>query len=370
MKAKLLAQTARTAAALIALSAYHFCATSSQAATGQLYAAGYFSAGLFENDPDFALRAVGGNPPPGNTVGISTPTGGLILDSHFWIAAVFPNAGAFDSAYFNKLTFDPALGIAELGPYDGIGTPGKPGQPAFDPLRSIVYIPDNKSKVGGVYRYVFIPGLAQYSLSAGVFNLSPGVALAPSAGLDGPRPQAVALGPDGQLYVGFDATGDIRRINNPAGTTQTVQTIGKSSKGNRVLGLAFVGNDLYLAEKDGLSVIHNATSCNSGCVATVMPHSLVGQPHLGITTDGVDTIYVAVNDSVMRYSISTQSQVLYANSGAMPNGTIVPFMMGGRITSVVLDSAGNLFVGDDASGATINFYGREWLIPAGSSPVQ
>ena len=339
------------------VAALTFASTDScEAATAQLYAAGYFSAGIFDNAPGFA----DGTFDP-NYAGISAPRGGLVLGTNFWISDnVF---------YFTKLTFDPAIGIAEphtpppANQVDVLFNLAKPGQPAFDALRSVVYVPSAQSKVGGVYRSVYTPGLATNSFSLPV-------QLAPTAGLDGPRPSAVALGPDGQLYVGFESTGDIRRIINPAGATQTVQTIGKSSKGNRVFGLVFVGNDLYLAEKDGFSVIRNATSINSGGQATLLPHSIAGQSHLGIATDGADTIYVAVNNSIMRYSISAQSQVLYANSGTLPTGAVVPFMMAGQMTATVLDGAGNLWVSDDTSGGVDKFHGRLWGIPAGSPPVQ
>jgi hypothetical protein len=69
-------------------------------------------------------------------------------------------------------------------------------------------------------------------------------------------------------------------------------------------------------------------------------------------------IYVAVSDSVMRHSTSSRSQVLFANSDALPDGRIVPFMMGGWITPVVLDTTVNLFVGDHACEGTIGYSGR------------
>ena len=344
------------ASLLLALGLNLSSVTSSDAATGELYAAGYFSAGIFDSAPGFTDGTF-----IADYAGISAPRGGLVLGSNFWIS---------DNAYnFTKLTFDPAIGIAEphtpppANVFDVLLNLAKPGQPAFDAARSVIYMPSAQTKTGGVYRSFYTAGL-----DTGSFSLP--VQLAPGAGLDGPRPNAVALGPDGQLYVGFQSTGDIRRINNPAGITQTVQTIGKSSKGGQVYGLAFVGNDLYLAEKNGFSVIHNATACNSGCSATLMPHSIVGQSHLGIATDGVDTIYVATNNSIMRYTLSTQSQVLFANSGALPDRTIVPFMMAGQMTATVLDAAGNLWVSDDTSGGVDRFHGRLWVIPAGSGPVQ
>lgn len=325
----------------------------SKAATAQLYAAGYFQAGIF------GTTGTTGTFDPIN-MGITQPRGGLVLDSHVWVGD-----GALN---WTKLTMDPALGIAEprTPPPDLIGEEvavAKVGQAAFDSGRSMAYLPSGQDKTGGVYRAVFTPGQ-----TTGSFTLP--VLLAPTAGLAGNRPTSVALGPDGQLYVGFLNTGDIRRINNPAGASQTVQTIGKSTKGGRVLGLVFVGSDLYLAEKDGFSVIRNATACNSGCQAALVPNTFAGQAHQGIATDGADTIYLAVANTVMRYSISARAQVLYANSGRLPLGQVVAFDMVAQQAPLFLDPVGNLYLGDDPTGGVDNFNGRLWLIPAGSAPVQ
>jgi streptogramin lyase len=336
--------------AILIAAAFLLISMPTHAATGQLQAAGVFAAGIFDNSNGFNPRYAG----------ISAPHGGLMLDSHFWVCDDLDNV--------IKLTFDPEVGIAEphstaLDWTNDVLNIANSGQPAFDASRNLIYVPSSQNRYGGVYRSVFTAGKDGDSFG-------PPVLLAASAGLSGPRPSSVVLGPDGQLYVGFLGTGDVRRINNPTAFTQTVQTIGKSSKGGRVFGLAFVGNDLYLAEKDGLSVIRNATSCNSGCQATVLPNS-TRDDHTGIATDGIDTIYVAASNAILRYTISTQTQVLFANSGQLPDGTIVPFAIpSGQTTAVVLDPLGNLWVGDDITGGLTRFNGRLWLIPAGSSPVQ
>jgi hypothetical protein len=102
--------------------------------------------------------------------------------------------------------------------------------------------------------------------------------------------------------------------------------------------------------------------------ATVLPNSTRDGP-TGIATDGIDTIYVAASNAILRYTISTQTQVLFANSGQMLDGTIVPFAIpSGQTTAVVLDPLGNLWVGDDITGGLTRMNGRLWLIPAGSSP--
>src|SRR5436190_1218597 len=67
-------------------------------------------------------------------------------------------------------------------------------------------------------------------------------------GLGGRQPSAAALGPDGNLYVGFISSGDIVRLPvttvapAPACAQPQVTTTGKSIKGGRVNGMAFVGS--------------------------------------------------------------------------------------------------------------------------------
>jgi hypothetical protein len=147
-------------------------------------------------------------------------------------------------------------------------------------------------------------------------------------------------------------------------------TIGQSIKGGRVNGLAFVGGDLYIAGKDGLTKIPNAASCLSGCTSQVVPGS-VNTGHFGIWADGIDTVYYLRDANVMRYQISTGVHEIFANSGSLPDGTVTPFMfVGGKSNLLTQDSFGNLWVGDDTSDGVGNATGRVWFIQAGQGPVQ
>src|SRR5262249_49085185 len=84
--------------------------------------------------------------------------------------------------------------------------------------------------------------------------IGPSAYIATTAGLDGNQPTALALGPDGNLYIGFLKSGDIKKIVNPgAGTTQVVQKIGGTPSGHPARALTFVGNDLYISSIDALS---------------------------------------------------------------------------------------------------------------------
>lgn len=288
---------------------------------------------------------------------ISQPGGGIFHGTHFWLA-------------------DGAAGIVRLQPddvdptqitqaYAGYYIGGSYGQMAYDSAHDAIYVTDKNSKHSvGIVRLNFA---ANEQLSNQCF-------MAPS--LSGRRPSAAALGPDGNLYVGFLTSGDIVRL--PVATMQAppacqappVVTIGKSIKGGRVNGLAFVGGDLYVAGKDGLTKIPNAASCLGGCVSQLVPGS-ANAGHFGIWADGIDTVYYLRDANVMRYRISTGVHEVFANSGSLPDGTVSSFMfVGGQPNLITQDIYGNLWIGDDTSDGAANASGRVWFIAAGQAPVQ
>jgi hypothetical protein len=148
-----------------------------------------------------------------------------------------------------------------------------------------------------------------------------------------------------------------------------VQSVGTSPNGRPLRALAFVGRDLYLASKDSLSVIRNAvsTSCQGGCNGAAVADGFSGIDHVGLTTDGINRLYLAVNDQVWRYTISSGTRTLVSNSGTEPNGSVLPFaFVGGHTNLLQLDRLGNLWVGDDPSDGVANFQGRLWYISAGA----
>jgi hypothetical protein len=90
--------------------------------------------------------------------------------------------------------------------------------------------------------------------------IGPSTYIATTAGLDGSQPTAAAMGPDGSLYVGFLKSGNVKRILNPGtGSTQVVQSVGTTPQGHPARAFAFVGNDLFIASVDSLSVIKMRT---------------------------------------------------------------------------------------------------------------
>jgi hypothetical protein len=101
------------------------------------------------------------------------------------------------------------------------------------------------------------------------------------------------------------------------GTTQAVQSVGGTPNVRPMRAMAFVGLDLYLASSDNLSVIHNAVSpaCLGGCNALVIQDGFAGLGHVGLTTDGINRLYMAVKNQVWRYIISSGAADLVATGG-------------------------------------------------------
>jgi hypothetical protein len=186
---------------------------------------------------------------------------------------------------------------------------------------------------------------------------------------------AAAIGPDGNLYVGFLKSGDIKRIINPgSGTTQVVQKIGSTPSGHAARAFAFDGNDLYIASVDAFSVIKSATSaaCTGGCNATVISDGFSGVVHTGVTSDGKGTLYFAVantfpgGNQVWRYVPSTLQYTFISKGGADRNGANVSnFSFASAKTNMLaVDANGNLWIGDEASNGTVPGAGRIWTVSA------
>jgi hypothetical protein len=150
----------------------------------------------------------------------------------------------------------------------------------------------------GVWMVQFQPVFGNFSPFGGV------TLVAPNFGLGGNLPTAVALGPDGKLYVGFLKNGNVKRITNPSGSkinpsNTTVESVGGTFNGRTMRSMAFLGPDLYLATDQGLDVIRNVANCinnSGGCGNAVqVQDGFSGSTHVSVTTDGAGKVYFAVN---------------------------------------------------------------------------
>lgn len=289
------------------------------------------------------------------------------------------------------------------------GSIGTPASPALDPTTN----PDGT-------RYLYVPEIDRFS--AGVWRLkydpstetiqSGPELMVPYAQLGGMRPNAVAYGPDGNLYVtgkspqpGSPLAGGIFRITGPAGPIrlQQVTRIGSTSDGRGTNGsMAFVGSDLYLPENNDLGVIRSATTCNGACTATAVPlvNVFFGA---AVATDGAN-VYVANSPGaapaiIVRYTPASGRETVLINGGALPAGltatTNVTPSFGGSplgantrtvgsmqdpyllspslvypfrfILAMYVDASGNMYFGDDPFAGARAQRGHTWVVPSVAS---
>lgn len=310
--------------------------------------------------------------PPGNNFAPHTPSGMVFLGTNVWAgdeAQGFRHYIPVDPANPDPINtgqfqFDIAFGWSMGG-----GTACVPwcsvGQAAADGTSRIyVAVWDHpKGQPGnfggpGVWMIQMQSPLSPFGAFEG---LSP---LAPTLGLSGDLPTAIALGPEGKLYVGFLKNGNIKRITNPSlinptSQNQTVESVGGTPNGRPMRSMAFLGGDLYIATDQGLSVVRNAALClnnQNGCGnALPVKDGLAGVTHVAVTTDGASKVYFSAAGSVFRYTPADGRVVTVSNGFLFVNG---------HTNALSFDPLGNLWVGDDTSDGAFNFTGRLWRIPA------
>jgi hypothetical protein len=330
-----------------------------------------------------AVQRAGFGLPNGQVAAPNTPGGGIVVGRHVYatdqvngfrhyIPADSTNP---DPVNTGILVFDNANDGTSLGGAALCIVLCKGGQVAYDGNQT-VYIASYDQPKGQPGSLMF-PGVNRITIDPVLGSLSWNYRLVPTAGLAGNLPTSIALGPDGNLYVGFLKNDSIVRIVNPLvdpsndpGKTQVVQSVGKSPSGAHVLGLTFVGGDLYVAHTQGLAVIKNAvsTGCQGGCNAVPISDGFTGTSHVGITGDGINRLYVGINGhGVWRYTISSGATQLISDGGPESNtGAQLTFAFVGSHSNLVqLDRLGNLWIGDDISDGNQNFDGRIWYISAG-----
>lgn len=331
-----------------------------------------------------ATQRAGFNLPPGQVPAPNTPGGGVVVGSHVYATDQVNGLRHYvpadpanpDPVNTGDLVFDIANDGTSLGGSALCVVLCKGGQVAYDGNQT-VYIASYDQTKGQPGSLTF-PGVNRITIDPLSGDITWNYQLVPTAGLAGNLPTSIALGPDGNLYVGFLKNDSVVRIVNPQvnpandpSKTQVVQSVGKSPNGNHVLSLAFVGGDLYVAHTQGLAVIRNAvsTACQGGCNAVPISDGFAGAQHVGVTSDGINRVYVAVNgQGVWRYTISSGAMQLISTGGPDPNtGAALNFaFVGGHSNLLQLDRLGNLWIGDDVSDGNANFSGRIWYISAGA----
>ena len=342
-----------------------------------------FLAPLAQAQLQASLRAAFGLP-PGQVAAPNTPGGGVVVGSNVYATDQVNGFRHYmpvdpanpDPVNTGILVFDNTNDGKSLGGGGFCFVLCKGGQVAYDGNQT-VYIASYDQPKGQPGSLLF-PGVNRITVDPASGDVTWNYQLVPTAGLSGNLPTSIALGPDGNLYVGFLKNDNVVRIVNPLvnpqndpNKTQIVQSVGKSPNGNHVLSLVFVGNDLYMAHSQGLAVIKNAVSstCQGGCNAVPISDGFAGTSHVGITSDGINRVYVAVNgQGVWRYTISSGAMQPVSNGGLDPNtgAALTLAFVGGHSNLLQLDRLGNLWVGDDSSDGVFNFSGRLWYISAGA----
>jgi hypothetical protein len=327
-----------------------------------------------------ATQRVGFSLPPGQTAAPNTPGGGVVVGSNLytgdaangfrhWKPADPTNADPLNGGL---LVFDPDPSLS-VGGTELCFFFCKVGQIAYDGNQTVYVTAYDQPK--GQPGSVRFPGVWRLRIDPLTGSVQPDMQLVPKAGLAGNLPTSIALGPDGNLYVGFLKSGNVVRIVHPTLSNtdpgQIVQSVGTAPNGRPVRSLTFSGADLYLGTADGLSVIKNAvaSTCLGGCNGVPIADGFGGTAHVGLTGDGINRLYMAINGrGVWRYTISTGAMQLVSTGGNDPNtGAPLTFaFVGGNSNLVQLDRLGNLWIGDDISDGRINFNGRIWYIQAGA----
>ena len=169
--------------------------------------------------------------------GVTHPRGLLWLQTNWWVSD--------EDNGFCRIDQNPVTGAATMAACFKPSPTFIPGQPAADAPSATgtqnVYIPDVSAPARGIVRAVFTPSAAGGTLSeTGLLNSGPGTA------------SVVALpnGPfnDGAIYIGYYDVGKINKIQKPATAPTAPIAVGGLSKGVGSMSLAFMGNDLYMAE--------------------------------------------------------------------------------------------------------------------------
>ncbi len=318
--------------------------------------------------------------PVGQTPAPNTQGGGVIVGNNVY-------TGDAANGFRHWKPLDPAnpdpvnTGILVFDPNTSMSLGGtelcvffcKVGQIAYDGNQTVYVTAYDQAK--GQPGSVTFPGVWRLIVDPLTGNVRPDMQLVPKAGLAGNLPNSIALGPDGNLYVGFIKNGNVVRIVRPTlsntDPSQIVQSVGTAPNGRSIRSMAFVGGDLYLGTTDGLSVIRNAVGpgCLGGCNGVPVSDGFVGKAHLGVTSDGLNHLYTSIDgQGVWRFTISTGAMSLVSTGGSDPNtGAALTFaFVGGSSNLLQLDRLGNLWIGDDTSDGKFNFSGRIWYISAGS----
>ncbi len=327
--------------------------------------------------------------------GITAPKGGML-----WV----PN----NSGGGHWWSSDHANGFCRQDPISGGGAPfamnygvcddgsiGSPGQAVYDsrlaPCQAgaagpchYIYVPDNAVKSTAVWRLTFD------SATEKIVGAPEG--MAPLADVRTLKPNGMALGPDGNLYITDLTELNIRQLTLPNGDprNQQIGIVAVTGDGRGANGtIGFIGNKLYISENRAASWF-DITTCpalptNAGACATTPIPLPSGVFVAGVATDPVNGFVYAADSpggsatTIWRYNLATGTYSLYLNAGTAPtpgasfncaqtctrptDGLATSNTFSFTFGIVVDPNTGNLMITEDATAGNRSGRGRAWLSP-------
>ena len=314
--------------------------------------------------------------------GVTSPGGGMVLSG----TAINPKTGA---PYRHLWTSDQGgFGLCRIDP--DVDTPGphflnggfcmpfvdgvvfKPGQFAFDPLLNNIYAVDLQANSRGIFRLHYLPsgGGGHGSVDPIHTEVLGGNQLAgrqalPGCGIAGNVPNSAVLGPDGNLYIGFKASGDILKVIAPQTEPlpcDNVQVIGSTPDGRKDFGLGFIGHDLFGGDGLAAWVIPSADQCltpqngNTLCHGTNILVAQTAVPSFVMS----DQLYPALNGRNL--FVGNPSDVTLVDLATLH--VTMNYASGFQFLSgMALDGANmNLYVADDPTEGIAGGFGRWWNV--------
>ena len=231
-----------------------------------------------------------------------------------------------------------------------------PGQFAFAAAGNLLYVPAGVAGSASIVRLSYDPATESVGSPVAI-STAPGVVPVPDL-----RPAAAAIGPNGSVYVSFLNSASIVRIVAPASASPIIQPVGTASVAG-VRALAFVGNDLFLAESGGVTRLAGADTCTGACAAATVAGLSVAAP-LSLAADATH-LYVGNVAGVYRYNLTTGVQELFGDTGTavIPGNTINPPLI--NVTSLAIEGT-NLYAADDPTGGA-NLMARTWRMQTGDA---
>jgi hypothetical protein len=272
------------------------------------------------------------------------------------------------------------------------GSIGSPGQAVYDPGPAVcqagaagpchyIYVPDNAVKSVAVWRLTFD--------SATETIVGPPEAMIPLADVRTLKPNGMALGPDGSLYVTDLTELNIRKITAPNGDPRSQQlsivaVTGDARGANGTIG--FIGNKLYISENRAAAWF-DVTTCPTAagpCATNPIPLP-AGVFIAGAATDPTHGFVYAADSpggspaTIWRYNVATNTSKAYLTGGTTPapgstfncaqtctrptdalaTSNTFSFAFG-----VVVDpNNGNLMITEDATAGNRSGRGRAWVSP-------